>query len=451
MIYKLKCNKDLTIENNASASYNFGLSNILEVYSLSQSIPYTTKDLARTLLNFDVSTFNAAVSSGSLDATTISQSFLYLYTVPLTSSYRTCDERVEFKQVGSGSWQEGSGSSDGQLSQSANWISSSNAIVWAAEGGDFTGTADTINITKTFDDIKYELSSSWLANLTSSTTYGIAVKYTSAEETDIVNDYYRAFYSRHSWVGLKQPAIYVFLNDSIIDCRNSLNTNVTSSLYLFNYNSNENLTNISNLPVTCSLYSNSAYTTGSLIASGSASLLRTGIYYYNFSLTSSYSGTIYDKWTDFTGSVLLQSSSLVYAPTSRSTMYSYGTGNKFIVTTDLRVNYDINDIAVVRVCFYKVNDTNRTGSLLALIPMSQSYYNIIDKDSGNLIWGSDYYSRLSKDSGGNWFVFPMESLVENKEYKLQLVYIEHGMTNTITSDQFSFRVTGLEAINSINS
>ncbi len=429
MILRITGSKDNTIQNNSlSQSFNVGLCNNFWIMRESSS-----NSVARSLVGFDWTDFNSKQTNEVFLSSQISSSYLYLYTAPVTSSVSIVDETLQFNLILT-SWIEGSSSCDGGKAKASNWLSCSEGTTWTSAGACAdTGSvaADYVTTTKIFDDIKLLISSSWLANLSSSTYDGVLIRYTNTEESGST-DYWKTFYSRHSYNKLKVPAIYVFVDDDIQDNRNNVRVNTASALYLYNYNNENNLINATGI-VTCSVYGfNPSGSSGSvLITSGSASLLKTGVYSYSLTATGTYgSSSVYDIWKDASGNLLGGFTSSIYnnqVSSGKDNFYNTYLPYSYRVFTDMPDIINYNDIRTVRVYMYQtLNNFTRTGSLQQQYIPSEVYYNVVDNETGKVIFDYNNATRMSRDRSGSYFAYCFDSIPANREYKFNYKIVENN-------------------------
>ena len=438
MILYISSSKDNTIENNTlSQSYNRGMFNQTWIMVESGS---TSNSVARSLYDFDFTSYNSKLTNNVFQNSQVGYGQFNLYTLPVTSSVSIVDETLQFNPLTT-AWIEGSSSVGGGKNKASNWLSSSELVGWNCAGA----TADTASVpsdyittTKIFDDIRLTLSSSWLLNLSTSVYTGLMVRYTDTEESGS-SDYWKTFYGRTTFNKLKQPAIYVYVDDDIQDDRNNVIVNTTSDLYFYNYNNNNSLENVTG-GVTCSIYGYATSgSSGSILVSSSiATSSLTGIYYVSLVLTGTYSSaSIYDLWKNSSGTLLGGFTSSIYAQSGKDNYYDPYMPYSYRTFTNIPDELDFNDIRTVRVYNYKtLNNFSRTGSLQETIAFNEIYYNVIDLETGYVFYDFSTYTRLSRDKNGNYFKFCFDALPYNREYQFKYKIVENNMNIIVNGPKF---------------
>jgi hypothetical protein len=310
----------ISAANSGSTGNTFTLSS-----SLSNSSPTTAtlftggednSENARTLIQFDTAAIAADRLAEDIPASGSVDFYLRVHNAPhgqtLPKDYNLTVHAV------SRSWEEGYGlDMEGYKDADAsNWISSSQGQSWDSEGGDFhlspvftqaisDGTEDVeVNIT--------ELVEQWLAG--TKQNYGVCVKLSSTNETDLRSFYTKKFFARGSEYFYLKPKIEARWGASVQDNRNTFYASSSlvpaadnlNSLYIYNRvrGQLQNIPAVGTGSVYVSMYSGSSTAPvgekltlhdGNTAATGS--WVSKGVYRADIAIdtTSSY---LYDVWHD---------------------------------------------------------------------------------------------------------------------------------------------------------
>ena len=172
---------------------NMGYADSLEVYSIygetSSSTDGPSQELARTLINFPVTSISADRTAGIVPASGSVSFYLRMYNVE-TAFTLPQDFTLEVWPL-SASWGEGTGLDMDEYTNlgTANWISSSDGTAWGQVGGVFyTAPLFSASFPKGYEDLEVDITplvERWLQTSGTSghlDSYGVAVKLTGSQE-----------------------------------------------------------------------------------------------------------------------------------------------------------------------------------------------------------------------------------------------------------------------------
>lgn len=342
----------------------------------------------------------------------------------------------------------------------ANWYYASTGTAWTNPGGDFfssslsyvksqffkNGDEDLeIDITDIINDFYFTTSSGFPA------LYGLGIKLSSDFE-DLNNSYYKKkFSARSSEYFFKRPVLEVRWSSSIEDDR--ANSFISSSLTsLGNINSlfyiNEIHGDTQDIPGISSgsniyvhFYTNSLGT-GTPLSIFTGSWFTTGTYKVDF--YSTYTGTLYDFWKNSSENITYYSSSI-----KMKYFNDFKSSSKFVITMpSFKSEYSIDEYS--RFSLFVKNKDYQPNYYVRYQPNPENliiencYYKIKrvvdDLIVVNYGTGSVNHTKLSYDSNGNYFNFPMKLLEQGYMYELSYLF-KFGNKYLEQSDKFRFKVT----------
>ena len=120
-----------------ATSSNMGASDILEVFSIYAQASTGSLEAQRALIQFNTNEISSSRDDGNIPASGSVDFYLRLYNAKHTQTLPK-EYTLEVLAVSS-SWEEGVGldMEDYKDLDSANWISSSDGVLWSTEGGDY--------------------------------------------------------------------------------------------------------------------------------------------------------------------------------------------------------------------------------------------------------------------------------------------------------------------------
>ena len=266
MIRRYFATKDNTITNafeenltTRGTGSNMGASDILEVFSIYGQVSNSSgfsNELARTLIQFDISSIETDRTSGLVPASGSVTWYLKMFNAP---HIQTTPSNFTLQVAAiSASWEEGYGldmefyedlTKDGIGS---NWINSSEGTTWTSAGGDYLTDASS-SFTQTFstglEDLSVDVTTlveQWLDSdgnvLGSKSNYGFGVKFTNALETASKSFFTKKFFGKDSEFYFQRPVLEARWNSSRQDDRGSfyLSSSIATgednlnTIYLYN-------------------------------------------------------------------------------------------------------------------------------------------------------------------------------------------------------------------------
>jgi len=447
MIIRIPASKDTFIINDfannhrsQSLSFNNGASPTLDIF---KSLDTTSGSLmggdsyGRSLLYFDTSSFDTIANYYGLSTSSISCS-LHLYnivhgdTVP-TSYYLVAHpmSRSFDEGVGIDSWDYGY----------CNWLSASSTVIWTTTGSDYVGSVGcSFSFDSGVEDLCGDITSIW-NYWKNSGSYGLIVKLTDTEEQNNIDYYVKRFYSRHSTDRNKWPWIEIKIPDTIRDRRGYTIVGRSGSIYFYNLydGSFEDIPAVGTGSMNITLYDNVSPASCSFSASFTSSWVNTGVYASTIYIPS-YSGSIlYDVWSS--GSINYMTGSVViYQHTGSQTAQQ----EKLLITIDnLESEYKIDEC--VRFNVYardfptEMNIWTIPTYAVPIRIFDNAFYEIYDYVNDITVISASDYTKLSYDSQGMFFQFPMSSLSQLEYYEI-ILKIRRNKTYEIFRDNWKFRV-----------
>jgi hypothetical protein len=340
--------------NTRGTGSNMGQADILEIFSLYSQQSSASAELARTIIQFPVTTINSDRSAGTIPASGSVSFYIKLYNAEHSRTLPR-DYLVTVAAI-TGSWAEGQGLDMENYSDltfdktGSNWIKKDKIANWHTEGGDWYTDASS-SFTQRFEigneDLELDITrlvEQWV-NYENSVTdyngtnlvgqkqnYGVIIKLSSSYEavagaTDVVKSYYtKKFFARSSEFFFDRPVIEArwdsvnrdhrgnfYFSSSLSPAGDCLN-----NLYMYNYvrgklrdiAGNQNILPVLNLyyasgsvPEGSPIYFRNS--TNAAVNFLTASRQSTGVYKATFSVTSSVTNSTYpnlvDVWTIHSG------------------------------------------------------------------------------------------------------------------------------------------------------
>jgi len=478
---------------------NMGYADSLEVFSLygqnSSSTEGQSQELARSLIQFPISSIAAARTAGNLPASGSVNFYLKLFNAQ--HPWTLPQDFTLMVTAVSSSWAEGTGLDMDEYTDpgAANWMSASNTTAWTSIGGDFRDPNDSSNAPvyrQTFplgyEDLEIDITPTverWMQ--TSGTAlhidnYGLGVYLTSSEEAyaesatagGILENtggadqsyYTKAFFARSTEFFFRRPFIEARWDSRIQDDRGNFyySSSVApgidnlNTLYLYNYVRGRlvNIPGIDEGFVYVSLFSgnngNTLPTTNSaqlildvdlqaantVITGGWAS---TGVYTASLCMTSSSAGAptkLFDVWASTpTGSTQYKTGSIV--PTTFKSFEGAPTFTRVTAVKNLKPSYGRKQTVRFRTF---VRDRNWSPTIYTVatrvnpteIIDSASYKIIRMTDNLEVIpygTGSELATYLSFDVTGNYFDLDLRELEAGYMYGIKLSYYNDSINSWI--------------------
>lgn len=319
MIRRYFATKDNTITNafeenltTRGTGSNMGASDIVEVFSIYNQVSNSSgisSELARTLIEFDISDISSDRTAGLVPASGSVSWYLRMFNAPHSQTVPSNFDLVV--SAISQSWEEGYGldmdfyedkTRDGLGS---NWINAASGTTWTSAGGDYHASPTfTQNFSTGLEDLEIDVSSlveEWITGSAGGgkDNYGFGIKLTDALETTNKSFFRKKFFGRDTEFHFAKPVLearwnssrqddrgYFYASSSLAPATDNLNT-----LYLYN-RIRGRLRDIPNAPTSASLRSSA---TGTNLYSAAVTRESTGIYKADLVLETTAS-TLYDVW-----------------------------------------------------------------------------------------------------------------------------------------------------------
>lgn len=461
MLKKFFATKDAQITNARRTSFftsgslsNMGQADTGEIFSIWNQTGFNTgtdtNDVSRILINFDINTLLADTDI----PTGTSKFYLRMFNVAHVETLPTASTLVVCPVTAS--WDEGYGLDieNYQDLGSVNWISSSEGNRWSTPGGDFhTGYAYEQLFAKGTEDLEIDLTN--LMSLYRSgtlTNNGLIIKLKNDQEFRSQSFYTKRFSMRGTEFFYSKPCIEARWNDSFFDDRNNsyLSSNLATSVDNLNtinfYNRIRgrlvDLPGIGVGNVYVSFNSSSTTVVNNPVAYATGSWAFSGIYSAQFSC--SYTGTLTDVWHDNNGTIFYTSTLELKSPLDDY----YDDNDEFILSMpNLKPYYNNNDKPrldlFVRKRNWKSNIYTVASSVQENEYIKKAYYKVErTMDKKEIVpfgTGSVEYTKLSYDSSGNFFIFPMNILEPNYQYEISYIF-DIDNRKILQKEKFKFRV-----------
>ena len=448
-------------------------------------------ELSRGLIYFDLSQLKAEIESQVDVANEPSLKIvLRLYDVqgtqvaPSNFTLELCPLKVAFE--------EGTGDNVVTFGDSfnANFLSPSTGQTWA-EGGSTSDSIDTAIATQTFttglEDLEMDITTfvkdHW-ADPSGTPNHGFMLKYTSAIETDTKSYFVKRFSSRHTRNPLLRPRLESSWTSYCEDDHLNFEEGKENKLILRNYvngvptNVPANTTSGVRLRLswpdldtgtwlrTMQKDSAQVNSTDSVVAQKSiAGIVQTGVYeakitpnYLQTSeavlkdhLVASGSLLIQEQW-DYvdadTGNIKLLHSGSLTLHNPLATKNAAPTDYRFSLL-DVKSIYESSESPTVRLFVRDRNLANEPVRIPIQLPskiICKAYYQIKDTNNFNvlvpfsdLLATPDESTRLSRDSEGMYFKFPVSVLPRGRTYTIDIGYYDRGIRRTWESN-LAFKV-----------
>tara|TARA_R100001079_G_scaffold79722_2_gene43692 strand:+ start:25616 stop:27100 length:1485 start_codon:yes stop_codon:yes gene_type:complete len=348
MIRRYYATKDNTITNafeenlvNRGTGSNMGASDILEVFSIygqASSSLGLSSELARTLIEFNVTEISSSRDSGTIPAAGSVSFYLNMYNAPHSQTIPS-NFTMQVLAVSS-SWEEGYGL-DMELYEDktndkigSNWIQARQSAShaddgkWNKVGGDYHASPTfSQNFSSGLENLSLDVTSlveQWIAG--TKQNYGFGIKLSNTFETyfssstgantgSIIHNtsgqrrsfFTKKFFGRDTEFYHQRPVLearwdssrkddrgYFHASSSLVSANENLN-----NIYLYN-RVRGRLRNYPIAPTSASIRISSTATTGSNMVSASVSNVATGVYKARLALDTTAS-TVYDIW--YSGSI----------------------------------------------------------------------------------------------------------------------------------------------------
>ncbi len=465
MIRRYYATKDNTITNafeenlvTRGTGSNMGASDILEVFSIYGQASSASVELARMLIEFDITEISADRAASRVPDEGNVSFFLKLYNAP-HSQTTPSDFNLTISAV-SQSWEEGYGldmdfyedlTRDGIGS---NWINAASGATWTTEGGDYhSSPAFTAEFDTGLEDLEVDVTSlveEWIDG--TKDNYGFGIKLADALETASRSFFRKKFFGRDSEFFFARPIIEArwdsarkddrgnfYASSPLADTSDNLNT-----LYLYN-NIRGVLKDIPSLgsnDIYVDLYDSIGGT--KLTGSFTGSAVSTGVYSCNVEIETTTS-TIYDVW--FSGSTQYHTGAI---SVNQFSSQGYNPENTYVLSMPgLRKEYRKNQTHRLNL-YARQKDwspniyTRAVQSSIPSLVFESSSYQIRRSIDDHIVvpygTGSTMHTGLSYDVSGNYFNLDTTYLETGYLYEIQYSFYDEVNGWEEQPYRFKFRV-----------
>ena len=491
---------DYTLSTRGTGS-NMGYADSLEVYSIygqtSSSTNGRSQELARTLVEFPISSISTDRDAGTLPASGSVSFYLKLFNV--ATAFTLPQDFTLTVHAVSRSWVEGTGLDMDEYTDlgNSNWINASASNAWSKVGGDYhTASGDphyTASFSLGYEDLEVDVTpmvEQWIDG--TRTNNGFGIRLTGSEEalysssTGLDNGslihnpggsedtyYTKRFSARSSQYFFKRPTLEARWDSRIIDDRGDFYYSSSlapaadnlNTLYYYNYIRGRlvNIPAIGTGEILLSIYSgssNNSSPTGAKVwlpAGGGVAAdldvnvtggyVSTGIYSASFAVTAAATPltAMFDVWHSenveyFTGSLY---------PTKFPTYNNAPTFERVTSIKNLKKKYSRSETARFRLF---IRDKNWSPTIYVKATANNPT-EVLDSASYSIVrvaddytavaygTGSDYSTYLSHDVSGNYFDFDMSMLEGGYMYEIKLSYYNDSIGSWLEQPSaFKFRV-----------
>jgi hypothetical protein len=456
--YRIYSQKDSWITNKSingtaaslATGSNHGFSPALNVFSLKNKITSGSVELARSLLQFNITELSGKIfEEKSIPSSSVSY-LLKMYDMKHDSTVPSSYDLFIFPI--SRSWDEGRGMDDSKFRDDgyANWMSASSTAAWVLTGSDFLNSgygSGSQHFDVGDEDLEVNVTSmvnSWLTGGLANN--GLELKLGDTEESNSVDYYVKKFHGRESKYIDKLPYIEARWGDILKDNRKNFGFDIENKLLLYNFIRGD-LATVSD-PVTVKIQDHLIGTSASYSQTFSTYQVATGILSASvyISSTSSFSSSFYDIW--YSGSKVYMTGNFTPLILTGSSVDQY---EEFVVNiTNLKRVYGTEEEARIKTNVRKKSRISHRGYVSsASLDVSKDciekmYYSIMNDDTGEVVvpfgTGSVPYTQLSYDGNGNYFNICMKSFVPGFVYRLRFLIDVNQREKKILEDEFLFKV-----------
>ena len=501
-IKRYYANADNTITNAYKEDFNIrgtgsnmGQSDILEVFSIYAQRDSGSAELARTLIQFPVTSITADRTAGSIPASGSVSFYLNMYNAEHSQTLPR-DYYITVAAIES-SWEEGRGLDMENYTDltygkiGSNWVNSQGSTEWATAGGDYFSDASS-SFKQRFEigneNLEIDITTlveQWINSagnvLGSKTNNGMIIKlsasYEATSSTNVVGTdksyYTKKFFARSSEFFFDRPTIEARWDSTRRDNRANFYfsssiappTENLNALYLYNY-IRGNLRDIagsnSNVPALTLYYSSGSIPEGDALYfrnssnaqtnSLNATRVSTGIYKAQFSVTSSVTTDTYpylvDVWT-FGGSQVHTGSSI--DPKEYAFSDVNPNSNYVLSMPNLKHTYSRNQTERLKLFIRRKNWNPNIYTKAVSAPQSlmvESASSQITRLSDHRVvvpygTGSLNHTVLSYDASGSYFDLDIDLFESGYSYGIKYAFYEDSVGSYREQPYlFKFRVEG---------
>ena len=431
---------------------NHGRSPALNVYSLEPETFSGSVDLARILLQFNVTELSGKIYDEQIISSSSVSYFLRMFDMKHGD---TIPESYDlFVYPMSRSFDFGNGIDDDNHRDDgvANWDQATSTTNWTTTGSDFLTTeygSGSQHFDQGQEDLEMNITDimvNWLTGTLNEN--GIVVKLGDVEES-ASSDYFRkVFHGRETKFIDKMPYIEARWDDVLKDNRGNFAYDQDSSLYLYNLVRGE-LTDVTE-PISVRFQDHVDVVSASYNSVVTAARVEVGIYSASLNVmnTSSFSASWIDVW--FSGAVSYMSAAFTPLVLTGSQIDPYDEFD--VAISNLKRIYSSTEDARLIVSVRKRDFVTHVGSItsasLGLIRereyIEKMYYSIENDETGEVVvpygTGSIPYTQLSYNGDGNYFNLFMQNFVPGFLYRIKFLIDINRFDKKVVDDGFVFKI-----------
>lgn len=296
--------------------------------------------------------------------------------------------------------------------------------------------------------------------------HGFLLGFSGSYEKDRRSYFVKRFASRNSSNTAIRPKLIIKYDDSLMDSHEDFTFDLTSSLYLNNFQQGIAKNIVSGLAATeltgenamvLKIESGSFKKTFNVSQAQRGTNRLTGVYSASFAISSfesalrshilsSGSITFNEIWSSSDESIAFLSSSIVIRNNQRTAFDNFHQ-NLLVTVTNLRDSYKKGDVIKIRV-FSEDRDRDVVSRKLPREKKSQihkqMFYRVRDFQTGDIIIDfdtQDNSTKLSTDSNGMYFEFYVDSLPRGRTYVFDFLVRKAGFDTIVTDAASKFRVS----------
>jgi len=458
-IKKYFASKDATISNTfkndltyRATGSNCGLSDSLQLFRIYGQASTSSSELARTLMEFPISTISSDRTNGTIPISGSVNFYLCLYNAEhpfsLPRNFYVCVSAIT-----SSTWNEGNGVDDDEWEDdgSVNWEYATDTVSWDNDGSDyFTGSYVKSSTMPSYtsslfeggdENLELDITSMVEEWISGQKNYGLCLYLHNSQETALSSSYVKKFFSRSSEYFFKRPTIQARWNNVVNDDRGSFyvssslcDTENVNTIYLYNRirGTLKTIPTLTGSNIYVKIYDD--LVSGSLVSSTvfTGGLTNTtGIYSASVTLSTT-SSIVYDRWYKNTipGDLAICLSTGSIKVKTFESLKDAEEPHYIITMPNLKNSYKKIENPRLKVF---VKDKNLKFNIYSVVNadteysvIKNLYYRIrrtIDKliviDYGT---GSMSETKISYNVSGSYFDFDMSNLCEDYAYEFNYIY-----------------------------
>ena|SRR3990167_1457221 len=434
---------------------NFGANPLLRVFKLTGTLPSSAVELARTLIQFDVTELSGKIYNDRTIPSSSVSYFLKMFNYRHGEQTPTSYDLKVFPL--SRSWNEGTGLDDAAFTDKgwANWLSASSTQTWTTSGSDFLISgygSSSQSFDRGDEDLDVDVTpivNNWLTSSIGQNgglpNNGIVVMLSSANEENSTEYKTKIFHSRETRDVDRVPYLEARWNDVKTDNRNSFLFDQLNTLYMYNFVRGELSSAVE--PLTVRVQDHLVGVSASYTSSFTAAQFPPGILSVSFrvSSTASFSSSLwYDIWQS--GNFVHMTGTFSTRKVSGSQVDQY---TELVVDmTNLKQVYKTSEEARIKVNVRKKATSHHVihsaSAEMNREYIEKMYFSVENDESGEVVvpfgTGSLEHTRLSYDGNGNYFNLWFNAFVPGRVYRVKFLIDINRNTKIIADESFIFKV-----------